>query len=537
MKRILVLLSITAGCLLLLHCAGAPAARERPGWPELRAQTLALLERATPEALSEAAALAGAASIPKRFRAEAAELAALASRLYGLLYPELAALGRAPSAPEYQGPYSALLGLAERGQAPSAELKSALQAAGEEGLLPRVLPFLYLHRRQGAEPLPAEEAEAARQELGGASSAFARSPLPPYLLGIALEVQGELEPAAARFQASLTLAPSFYPGWVRLAALQRRLGRPAEALSSLGQALAALPDDLLLRRLRVEAELEAGSLDAALADSAELLLREPEKPEFLLLRARVLLATGQWSQALKPLAILLAAHPDAREALMLQARILFENARQEEPALQTLASAERLFPDDPRFPELAGRILLEIGRESEGLLEVGKALRLEPERPSSLRILIDYAAEKRRWLEAGILASRLLEKQESRENLLLAYRIYRSLGDTGELRSTAEKLYTIEPSAAHAGLYGAALAEDGRPEQALPLLQQALQANPDDVEALIHLAEIHAARREFGRALQYLRRAVKLAPDNAGLRTRLQQVEREAGQGAGNPGR
>ncbi len=502
MKRILVLLGMTACSLLLLQCAGAPSARQQPGWPELRAQTLALLERATPEALSEAAALPGAASVPRRFRPEATELAALASRLYRLLYPELAASGRAPPAAEYRGPFASILGLAERGEAPSAELKAALQApgaAGVEGLLPRVLPFLYLHRRQGADALPTQEAEAARQELAGASSAFPLSPLPPYLLGLVLELQGELEPAAAQFQASLAAASSFYPGWVRLAALQRRLDRPAEALHSLDQALAALPEDLVLRRLRVETELEAGSLDAALAGSAELLLKEPENPVFLMLRARVLLATGQWSQALKPLALLLAAHPDSREALMLQARILVENARQEEPALKTLASAERLFPDDPRFPELAGRVLLGIGRESEGLLEVGKALKLDPERPSALHVLIDYAVEKRRWLEAGILASRLLEREENPENLLLACRIYRSLGDTGALRSAAQRLYALEPSAANAALYGAALAEDGQPEQALPLLRQALQANPGDAE----------------------------------LRAKLRQVEKEAGQAEG----
>jgi tetratricopeptide (TPR) repeat protein len=501
MKRILVLLGMTACSLLLLQCAGVPSARQRPGWPELRDQTLALLERATPEALSEAAALPGATSVPRHFRAEAAELAALASRLYRLLYPELVASGRAPPAAEYRGPFAAILELAERGQAPSAELKAALQAPGAEGLLPRVLPFLYLHRRQGAEALPTQEAEAARQELAGASSAFPLSPLPPYLLGLVLELQGELEPAAARFQASLAVASSFYPGWVHLAALQRRLGRPAEASASLGQALAALPEDLILRRLRVETELEAGSLDAALAGSAELLLREPANPEFLMLRARVLLATGQWSQALKPLALLLAAHPDSREALMLQARILVEKARQEEPALKTLAAAERLFPDDPRFPELAGRVLLGIGRESEGLLEVGKALRLEPERPSALRVLIDYAVEKRRWLEAGIQVSRLLEREETPENLLLACRIYQSLGDTGALRSAAQKLYALEPSAANAALYGTALAEDGRPEQALPLLRQALQVYPGDAElrAKLRRAEKEAGQAEGGR--------------------------------------
>jgi len=481
--------------------------------------------------------LLGSARIPRRFKAESAELAGLAARLYGLLYPELVALGRAPSAPGYQGPYSALLELAEKGLAPAGEMKAALQAKGEEGLLPRVLPFLYLHRRVKAEPLPAEEAEAARQELAEASSGFAHSLLPPYLSGLALELQGELEPAAARFQASLALASSFYPAWVRLAALQRRLGRPAEASSSLSQALAALPDSLNLRRLRAEAELEAGRIDSALAGSAELLLREPENPEFLMLRARVLLATGQWSQALKPLSLLLAAHPDSREALLLQARIQFESARQEEPALRTLASAEKLFPEDPRFPELAGRILLEIGRENEGLLELGQALRLDAERPSSLRILIDYAVEKRRWLEAGVLAARLLEKQPAQEDLLLACRIYQSLGDTGELRSAAERLYALEPSAANAVLYAAALADDGKPEQAVALLRQALDSAPDNLEALVRLAELLAARQELSQALQYLRRAVKLAPENSALRARLQQVERKAGLGAGNSGR
>lgn len=565
MRRVPFPLVITAACLLLLHCAGAPPARELESWQDLRGQALRQIERFSPEALYEATGFLQSADVPKSFRAEAGELASLAARLYRLLFPELTAQGRAPSARDYAGPYAPLLELAERGLAPSAELTASTPTVAEDGQLPRILSFLYLHRAEQAKALEEDEAEAARLALEQAAIALPHSALPPYLLGLIQERRGALEQAAARFQACLALAASFYPARVHLAEVERGLRRPAEAAANLSMTLAVLPDNIDLLRKLVETELEAGSSAAALAGSAQLLLREPQNPEFLLLRARALLAAGEWSQALKPLNLLLAAHPDAREALLLRARILFEKAREEEPALRTLADADRRYPDDPRFPELSGRILLAIGRESEGLQELGRALKLEPERASSLRFLLDYYAGRKRWLQAAMYAARLLEKQPSHEDLLQAYRVYQHLGAAAELRATAERLYALDPSPANAALYAAALMDDGRAEeagrlaekalpgadpasrsrllvvkariserqdvdQAVRLLQQALLADPHNLEALTRLAELHVARREYRQARQYLRQAVELAPQDPGLRLRLQKVEREAGR-------
>jgi Tfp pilus assembly protein PilF len=569
MKRLPVPMVLTAVSLLLLHCAGGPPSRQQARWEELRDQGQALIERSTPEALAEAAGLSDTKEVPKRFRAEAARLASLAARLYRLLYPELAAQGRAPSAPEYTGPYAALLDSAERGLPPTAEAAASLRTDGEEGLLPRVLPYLYLHLRQARGGLPEAAAAQARQALEQASAGFPRSALPAYLLGLFLQLQGEPAQAAARFQASLGIADSFYPARVRLAAVELSLGRPAEAATSLTRVLSVLPESLDLRRQLVEAQLESGAGDPALAGSAQLLLREPDNPEFLLLRSHALLAGGQWSQALKPLGLLLAAHPDSGEALLLQARILFDHARQEEPALQTLAAAAKRFPDDPRFTELAGRILLDSDRESEGLRELGRALQMEPERASSLRILLAYWAGKKRWLAAAAYAPRLLAQQPTREDLLLASRVYQGLGDAAELRATAGRLYALDPAPPNAALYAAALAGDGMneealrlaeqalpgadsesrsrllgakaqalatrdPEQAVALLQQALDADPDNLQALRLLAELYAARLEYRKARQYLRQAVHLAPQDAGLRLRLEEAEREVGQSAEN---
>jgi hypothetical protein len=195
-------MGITAACLLLLHCAGAPPARERAAhWQDLRSEALSRIERFTPEALSEATGMLESAEVPKPFRAEAEELASLAARLYRLLFPELAAQGSAPSAPDYTGPYTPLLELAERGLAPSAELTASAPAVAEEGQLPRVLPFLYLHRWEAAKALPEQAAAAARLALEQAALELPNSVLPPYLLGLIQQLQGSLEQAAARFQA------------------------------------------------------------------------------------------------------------------------------------------------------------------------------------------------------------------------------------------------------------------------------------------------------------------------------------------------
>ncbi len=268
----------------------------------------------------------------------------------------------------------------------------------------------------------------------------------------------------------------------------------------------------------------------------------------------MLAASGSWPQALR----LLEQEPasELAQAILLRAEILAVNAREEEAALELLRGAHARFPDDARFPELEGRILLALGRESEGRERLQRALELEPDREPALRLLLEQAVREERWEEADEYLQRLHAAEGSETDQALAYRAQERLGRTEQALAIATRLYSARPEA-YAVEYASALLASGNrgealrvvdkhlaaavpllsgrllvlraealeaqdPDLAMDALQQALALDPANSPALVRLGELYAARQDYRRARQYLRLALELDPSNAELAARLE---------------
>ena len=329
---------------------------------------------------------------------------------------------------------------------------------------------------------------------------------------------------------------------------------PAPAVREAPPAEQPAPEDAASLRRQAEAALADGRMDAAQERSARALELEPLEPDNLLLRARVLAASGSWPQALR----LLELEPVAglAQGMLLRAEILAVDAREEELALELLRGAQGRFPQDARLPELEGRILLTAGRESEGRQQLQRALELDPGREPALRLLLEQAVRTERWEEAAGYLERLRAEQGSETDLALAYRVQERLGRTEQALAYATRLYDARPQA-YAAEYASALLAHGDGDEALRIverhlaaaapvlagrllviradaleardpdlamraLQEALALDPANFAALVRLGELHAARRDYRQARQYLRLALELDPSNAELAARLE---------------
>ncbi len=555
-----------AAAVLLGGCAGAPEEVEpisaAPGPAKVAlAAALPLIEAAAPEQLREAIEmLQGEASS----LAEAGEQASFATAVFELLYPELAGQGYLSEVgyvDPYSGPFRDTLDRASSGQQPAG-------GAGQPGnrFFDLVVPSLFLARL----PEPAAGTEAGISDLDGYRRALEQadtmnpsSVLPPFLLGRINELEGELDKAASLFKESVDRADSFYPARKRLAEILLAQQQPEQAATVLTESAEPIPVDASLRYTLARAYLQTGRLEESSTEVAKALIDQPDRPELILLRARVLLAQGNWNQALRPLNMLLYRHPDNREAYLLYAEILYDRAKRAEEALELLAEAEAGFPGAPEFPELAGRILLETGRNAEGLVKLQKALDLEPGRLSTLQLLLSDATHMKRWLQAAIYLSEILEQEQSAEDLRQAIRIYSNLGDSAQSLYYAEILYQSSPTETDLVTYARALlgadekqraeqvvdkglesvqtaearssfytlkailVQDSSPEQALQFVKEALMENPDDLEAVLEIAELYVEQRELRKAALYLKHAVQLNPDDAALRVQLENIEQQ----------
>lgn len=553
--------SLLTAAALAIGCSAGPETIEEPApGPDLAALKAAgeLIEGGSPEQLREALVML---RDPARFLPEAKEQAAFALTLFDLLYPELAEadyLSGDESTSAYTGAYSRALERAENGRPPLAGATTGGPANGE-GFFDLVVPALFLSRLADDAAQPSDLSEYL-DLLEQAQQLNRSSVLPPYLQGRIFELQGEVDRAARLYRSSLDQAPSFYPGAQRLAVLLLRQGQAAEAAALLERYTELLPRGASILFPLAESYYSSGQLEEASAAAARVLQEDPDHPDALLLRARILAAEGNWDQALRVLNLLLYQHPDSRQGYLLAARLQYEEALNPEAALELLEEAENQFPGAAEFPELAGRIYLETGRNGEATSKLQRALELEPGRVSTLRLLLSDAMDMQRWLQAAVYLSEILEQEQSEEDLLQAIEIFRSLGDPAQVLYFAEQLYQGHPSVENLMVYAQALLSGNQPEQAallvqqgleraatpaqhsalltlqaslvedpqeaLALMQQALIEHPQNYLALVKTAELYVEQRELRKASLYLKQAVALDPNNSALRVQLQSIEK-----------
>ena len=549
--------------LLSIGCTAGPEPIEEPPPgpdPVLMERAGELIQGASPEQLREAVQMLEG---PARSFPEAQVSASFAVALFDLLYPQLAETDylEAGSIPAYGGAYSRTLDRARAGQPPLSGVSSQSDA-GEE-FFDLVVPALFLSRLSDPAVVSPAELSGYLGLLDRARRRNRSSALPPYLQGGIRELEGNPDRAATLYRESLDRAPSFYPAAQALAVLLLKKGQAEQAATLLEQIAGRLPQVGSLQYPLAEAYYESGQLEAASAAVAKVLLKDPDRPDALLLRARVLAAEGNWNQALRLLNLLLYQHPDNQEAYLLAARLRYEEAADPEGALELLTEAENQFPEAAEFPELAGRIYLDTGRDGEGLNQLQRALDLDPGRVSTLRLLLSNAMDMQRWLQSAIYLSEILEQEQSEQDLLQAIEIYRSLGDPAQVLYYAEQMYRGNPSVENLVVYTRALLAEGQaqqaavlveqgleqaqtpalhgtlltlqasmtedPEKAMALVREALMEHPQNYPALVKITELYVDQRELRKASLYLKQAIALDPNNAALRVQLQSIEKALG--------
>jgi len=144
------------------------------------------------------------------------------------------------------------------------------------------------------------------------------------------------------------------------------------------------------------------------------------------------------------------------------------------------------------------RVLLDLGRPSDALDEIHRALAVNPHDPEALEL-------------TGLALIRLHRHDEALEPLA---------------SSIAAAPYHAHPHY----LYAFSLRELGRHAEAVTPLQAALQLASDEPVYLRAMAELHADLRDFDQALATAARAVEVAPDRAANHVTYGYVASAAGK-------
>ena len=306
----------------------------------------------------------------------------------------------------------------------------------------------------------------------------------------------------------------------RLAALARDPADAAEAHVQLARLCAETEDDLAGARLHCEAALRLA----------------PDHPEALFQLGELCYRSGEWLRAIKALdrvrEVAMSRHEVDRvgRANVLAGLVWETGLKQPENALLRFHEATALLPGEPEPHYLSARVAESLGKLQEAVAGFQQAVELAG--PAPRTEAIRKAAHASHHALARLLKTKLGEPARSRDHLeaalaldpqdaaaldeLLPY--FRASGKAAELADACEKAAAVleEPTRraalwAEAGeLYRGRL---NQPDKAERLLQQALEADPKNRQALEGMLALAESKRDGGQLTRCLKALAELTED------------------------
>ena len=339
-----------------------------------------------------------------------------------------------------------------------------------------------------------------------------------YRAGVTALGRDDLKTALGDFQSVVKLAPSAEQGHSALGAVLVRLGRLPEGIRELEQALKMKPADAsaqlnlalayeqtgqaakavpLFARVEATARAEkrplaasilepyaralaaSGQFDAALVRMKEAAVRDPGNAEIADEFGSLYAQAQNWADAKKAFEAALKARPEFALAHLHLG--LAMKQLQEPGAMEEMARAEELAPENPLIAAQYGGALSDAGQDEQAIAVLEHAEKANPG-----LISITYPL--------GLALQRVGRLDEA---IPLLQKVADAQPKDGEVLTNL----------------GMALAQAQRAKDAVPVLQRAVALSPHNATAHQDLAAAFIQLSQYEDAVEQLRAALKISPD------------------------
>lgn len=306
------------------------------------------------------------------------------------------------------------------------------------------------------------------------------------------------------------------PSLLLQARLLHALERGDEALALLEKGLRRYPEDKRLRLTYARLLVEHERLDAAMREFATLIQQNPTDDDLRFSMALVCLEAEAWREAIVYLEELIerGSHVDAAEFNLGRAHQALGN---QSKALQAFALVG---PGNEYLPAklMQSQLLFSLNRGKEASQVLAQARDEQPDYAIQLYLIeIEALSEHGRTTQAWKLAQQAL--QQYPDDLSLLYTramLAEKRGDLDQLERDLRFIIEREPDNAMAiNALGYTLADrTERHREALALIEQAYQLNPDDPAILDSLGWVNFRLGNLEEAERQLRKAYQLFADH-----------------------
>lgn len=289
----------------------------------------------------------------------------------------------------------------------------------------------------------------------------------------------------------------------------------AEALEAARALVAAQPSNAEAQRWLAAALQQNGESQAALASIDEAIVLAPERADLHVARAGLLVGARKPEEAQSALAQASGLDPNQFDAYAMQAQLALGRGDLDEAArFSRLAS--RVAPEHPQLAAIDGMLLLRRGDSDSALKLVTGALQRNPE-DTQLRYALGFIyMEKEHWAFAEQAFRSLQEYIPAARSL--APLLVELLGRQGRIPEALEELAPLlaDPQTATPAVKrfaGRLHFLSGQPEQALPLLLQAMSRQPRDRSTLASLVELGRITGFEAKVREALEAALATSPE------------------------
>ena len=271
-----------------------------------------------------------------------------------------------------------------------------------------------------------------------------------------------------------------------LGRLYIRNGEPTKAIELLVRVLSQNPDSVPGRLMMVQAYAGNKDLKGAIATLQEIVEFEPGVAAAL---GQYQAEAGLLTEAVDSYTLALAVQPRSRDLKLRRIAVLLD-AKDYRRAAGFAAEARKQHPDDARFVRLQARALFDSGDRTGAIALLEQVAKETPRDTGTLFTLADVYADAGR----GTDAERVLRQ-----------------------------IVAAEPTNANALNYlGYLLATRGEQlDEAITLVQRALEAEPENGAYLDSLGWAYYRRGDLGDAEKYLVAAAKQLPENSEIQDHL----------------
>ena len=378
----------------------------------------------------------------------------------------------------------------------------------------------YLERARFRGISETEEAqEGARKDIARALE-LAPHDVEVLLVAAALASKDEdLDRARALLEDGIKVAPTDVRFYQALAGVEVQAGQFKTALARINEGLKAIPNEPILYISRIEALIQAGEMEdpkVAEKEFEQLRLKKsisPAVPE--LLNAQFLMRQERWSEAVDALKLSqrYAANltPESKKAMLIRADLLLAQCYQRLGDHEARLAAYRRVLDADRQMTIArlgiARTLEDLGRNNEAVI-VYRQILSEEEEPTVALALARLEINQNQGLS---------ENQR----------------DWSEVEHALDIAARKDPnSVTVTRLKAATLAMRGQLKEARTLLEKARDADPDQVELWVALADLVRRQESPAAALAVLDEAQTKLGDRAELRhARIIPLLQQGGDG------